>query len=448
LKTNPDDPQTRETLLLFYRQSGDKVFGWNEMIERRLPHLLWSIEHQPEGEVGYTKVSASADPVGYSAGKKAWLAEVDKAGASAETFRRAASFVREREPRLAEQVLLRGKERHPDDRPRTVNGVYYASLSVALGELYGQIINGQFRRQAVSEFEVDAQHATERLEQSSDPALLVGAGRQLIRTAGRVRENARLTSLGRQLIERAFKLNEDFEGADSARQYLRSREEAKPDSDLIERVWKQQVALAEPSVASRVRPGDVFWLSKLDKREKLQFWELGLGAVDSLPLEDQLRWLVLDTQRKYMQAENWYKSFDTDYMKSLDDLSMKSAMKTLEVARTAANSRQRGDGIYYANVVLALVTFHGGDRRGAVRYMRDASEAPALSDREARSGMTGVDQRLAHYLLKEGERESVAEFYEAVARLKPPSRERLLKAAAAVRDGRMPENYQRVMWNQ
>ena len=48
-------------------------------------------------------------------------------------------------------------------------------------------------------------------------------------------------------------------------------------------------------------------------------------------------------------------------------------------------------------------------------------------------------------LLKEGEREAVVEFLEALARLTITERDRLVKDAQAIREGRMPSSYQRTV---
>ncbi len=45
------DLETLRTLHIFYQSSGQKVFGWNEMIARRRPHILWLIEHHPDHEM-------------------------------------------------------------------------------------------------------------------------------------------------------------------------------------------------------------------------------------------------------------------------------------------------------------------------------------------------------------------------------------------------------------
>ena len=53
--------------------------------------------------------------------------------------------------------------------------------------------------------------------------------------------------------------------------------------------------------------------------------------------------------------------------------------------------------------------------------------------------------RPVNRLLKEGERERVAEFLEAFARLTIMERDRLLEDAKAIREGRMPSSYQRMV---
>jgi hypothetical protein len=57
-----------------------------------------------------------------------------------------------------------------------------------------------------------------------------------------------------------------------------------------------------------------------------------------------------------------------------------------------------------------------------------------------------LEYRLVNYLLKHGERDTVVEYLERAARGRTSAqRETMLKAAAAIRDGRMPEHYQRLL---
>ena len=54
----------------------------------------------------------------------------------------------------------------------------------------------------------------------------------------------------------------------------------------------------------------------------------------------------------------------------------------------------------------------------------------------------GLSQRLAEYLLREGERASVADYLEKTAERFLVERDRLLKDAAQIRAGIMPRSYQ------
>ena len=53
-----------------------------------------------------------------------------------------------------------------------------------------------------------------------------------------------------------------------------------------------------------------------------------------------------------------------------------------------------------------------------------------------------LDYRLTDWLVKDGERESAASFFDNVGQLRPSDRARLTKDAAAIRAGQMPEAYQ------
>lgn len=56
--------------------------------------------------------------------------------------------------------------------------------------------------------------------------------------------------------------------------------------------------------------------------------------------------------------------------------------------------------------------------------------------------MPSLERRLVKYLLDRGERESIVEFLETSAPSRPDDRDQLLKDAAALRRGEMPELYQ------
>jgi hypothetical protein len=97
--------------------------------------------------------------------------------------------------------------------------------------------------------------------------------------------------------------------------------------------------------------------------------------------------------------------------------------------------------IYRAETVLAVLALKDGDRKGAVARMRTAGAAP-MSDAGRDASWFGLRGRLAEYLLRAGERASVAEYLEKSAERDLPERDRLLKDAAQIRAGMMPMSYQ------
>ena len=77
---NPDDLDATRKLLAFYRERGQKVLGWNQMVAGRRPHLLRLIERHPESDLTWWPMKRSLDPVGYDQARALWLAHVEKPG--------------------------------------------------------------------------------------------------------------------------------------------------------------------------------------------------------------------------------------------------------------------------------------------------------------------------------------------------------------------------------
>ena len=123
---NPDDLGATRKLLVFYRESGQKVLGWNQMVAARRPHLLRLIERHPESDLTWWPMKRSLDPVGYDQARALWLAHVEKPGVTSKTLGAAAAFFRISEKPMAEQLLLRAQAMDPDGpQPRVVDNIYY-----------------------------------------------------------------------------------------------------------------------------------------------------------------------------------------------------------------------------------------------------------------------------------------------------------------------------------
>ena len=95
-----------------------------------------------------------------------------------------------------------------------------------------------------------------------------------------------------------------------------------------------------------------------------------------------------------------------------------------------------------AHQTLGLIALHDGNRDRAVHHMLESVKVPELALEGGIVERHFLAQRLPIYLLKEGERETVIEYYEAAATINARERERLLEDARAVREGRMPRSYQ------
>jgi hypothetical protein len=102
--------------------------------------------------------------------------------------------------------------------------------------------------------------------------------------------------------------------------------------------------------------------------------------------------------------------------------------------------------VFSANLVLAGVAWRQGNRQEANRFMAAAAKAPAPAVASIRRFPTALEGKLTNSLLKHGERESVAAYLEEASKTRiPGDRTRMLEEAKAIRDGRMPERYQRLL---
>lgn len=117
-----------------------------------------------------------------------------------------------------------------------------------------------------------------------------------------------------------------------------------------------------------------------------------------------------------------------------------------ETLRLAAERRQDpaySSAVLTAHFVLSEAATRQGDRENVLRHLHEAVTVPPSEEvaySPAYGWMTPVN-----YLLKAGERERVVEFLEAYARLSVVQRDRLLRDARNIREGRMPAAYQHMV---
>ena len=124
----------------------------------------------------------------------------------------------------------------------------------------------------------------------------------------------------------------------------------------------------------------------------------------------------------------------------------KYARDALALAAKFSNDPNCGFAIYKANMILGTLAMWDGDQNTAVRFMLDASKAPASE--ELAYNTAPYAERLVKYLLKYGERETVIEFLERMAQINILGKDYILDAAAAIRRGQMPMAYQATMTKQ
>jgi beta-lactamase regulating signal transducer with metallopeptidase domain len=424
LEQNPSDLDARERLLTYYRMS--QAIGWNAKVIGTRKHVLWMIEHAPQSSVWIPAISRRHDPQGYEAAKKLWLEQTSRQDVSVQVLAKAADFFSAYDKPLAEELLLRGRERDPESSAlRAVSEPGIASLawSFRLGELYARAIVGNVDRatgaveagEAASPFAAEARR---KLDATIDPHVLRTAGSYLSSRAPRGSEHR---ALGREYLERAVQLDPD----------------------------NVQARASLASATSNERTAAIEAQLPRDKFD--EFSDATYAAVAALPLSDRLFYLPLAAESAYMRAESIeftsrekaedQKAEASRKAKAGWDRSRKYADDALALAAANTTAPECGAAVYRANVALAVLALKNGDRDRALEHMARAGETPS-SDMLLYSQQLGLRGRLVEYLLREGERETVAAFLEQSGKLSLTERPRLLKDAAQIRAGTMPQAYQ------
>jgi hypothetical protein len=198
-----------------------------------------------------------------------------------------------------------------------------------------------------------------------------------------------LASVGSQLVTLSrYRRSPAEDLAALGRSYVQRAAELAPASDTVRRI-----------------------VDNLDARDRLQRTARAIREGRGVNDEDRLEYLALNAQEAYSLAE-----FQTDYRKDAAaaqrkiDEARKGAEEILTTAGRVPPSPRVGGAVMAAHQTLALIALRDGSRSQAVEHMR----------------------------------RSVAEYFERYAQLAPWRKEMLVREAAAIRDGRMPETYQRM----
>lgn len=305
LKANPQDEQLYFKLARYYQYKSDPG-GLDAM-------TLWYIEHEPGGKVGPWSINPQWDRAGYEQGEKLWLAHLKDANASAEIYRRAATFLEGGDRTQAERILLEGQSKYPGE-----------NWAAPLGELYAQVLLGG-RSGAVNMKEAHgpyAQIVRSKLAGSNDPRLLAQTAQWLLR--GRIQMYGRESEV-------------DFDVLALADSYLDRALSIDPDN------------VAAHSIRVTV---EGFQLSERMRATAPERW----GASDRLRFH-----------RQQLEEAGW-RGRTADAAAQARDL--------LSAAVQSPNDPDYGNAVFFANMALCNAALHQGDKRAASRYLLAALEAP------------------------------------------------------------------------
>jgi len=414
LEQNPEDEKARQTLLTYYAWTGRNTQPWNENVAARRRHALWLVEHRPESDlVRQVRVDRDSDPDGYAKLRSTWLTLSAARDASPALLGNAAWFFEQSDRPQAEQLLLRAEALDPDGpRPRIQDSVYSLSWMQRLAMVYVQAIR--------SSDPAAQAWGRAKLTASSNGRLLNEAGGFLFNRA----RNDEQRSYSRSLIERASRT--DSASAERSRELLRQldpRESIRFSLYTVPKGKRQEVlAAASPGEKLRLLSS----LAELDYMSG-EYADWAARQKSGHPAAPT------DPKREKERADATFAS------------SKAYAREALDLAKSMTDSREYPLAVLRAHMAAGLLAWRDGDREEAVHHLLEASKIPAPED-VPNGPWSMLEYRLVNYLLKYGERESIIEYLERSAKVRDPrTRTEMLKEATAIREGNMPERYQRLL---
>jgi Zn-dependent protease with chaperone function len=433
-KRNREDLATLEKLLFFYEPdiSGKQAPDDARKIAGRRPLILWFIEHHPDFEF-HNQLAARIfghtdwlmDPAGYEAAKKLWLAHAARPDVVAPTLKNAAWFLSVEDKPLAEQLLLQGRRQIPDDSWSAALGSLYAQAIVGSNRFtLGNVINSTDPAAARGEYPTRIR-AT--LDTSRDPVLLSAAGGYLARNASLERVDLDYLALARTYLERAIQLDPKSERARYALDFLDVREQTAKEQRLFAGVPQESI----PGVIARLPE---------DERLPILVKRAGVAYLNA----ESANWQATNPQTPDEKLPSRIEENRQEALASRQR-SKKYAEDALALAKSLPHHPDQTDALFAATVALGANAFWDGDRETAVRHMLVAADVPPSTSGRLMSPTLNLslEMKLIGALLKYGERDTVIEYFEKSAETRPAERERLLEAAGAIRNGKLPLGYER-----
>lgn len=182
VQTSPEDHDSRKKLLTYYQYKPDYA--------ARDRHLLWLVEHDPlNPALLWPFVNPQPDEEVFTRGKPILLAKIADPSAPADLFARTAGFVSARDPKLAEEILLKRIAAEPGNR----------RWSSELGRLYADGVVGTVKDATF------AGEARKKLSESNDAATLISAA-QMVAFQGTFATQQERLQLAQEYLERARSL--------------------------------------------------------------------------------------------------------------------------------------------------------------------------------------------------------------------------------------------------
>ena len=424
------DSEAAEKLLLFYGPDGGRRTPDDPRKRAaRRALILWLIENEPDSALLcriYGRIFGASDwlmdPDAYRAAKRLWLAHTARPDVNAATLRNAAWFFSAEDKPLAERLLRQGQRLTGDP-----------AWTARLGELYGAAILGQgrFGLSSTNASAAQTEYATRvraTLDRSRDADLLTRVGDYLTTGMGPPRVVFEHRALARVYLKRATEIDPTLRRA-------RASLEGLDYSDLLARERKLFAGVHRdwwPDV-----------ISKLPDSQRLPI--LIRSASAEYTGARSLEWGYRSRRRSTDEAPAERSDEERKKARASRERSVKYAQDALNLAKRLPGHPDHADVVFGATVALGANALRDGDRKAAVRYMLAAAEAlPASSGRAFSATLvSSLEPHLIDGLLRSGERETVILYFEQSAERRPEDRERLLAAAAAIRSGKLPSNYER-----
>ena len=400
--SSPEDFDARRQLVTYYSTS--TRVAWDKKVAGLRRHALWLIEHRPEHDVQAPSLSPRFDPAGFNAAKELWEAHLRRPDVSPFLVHRAASFFAPHDKSYAEQLILRGMAMDPASAAlaaRIPTGAAGYDWAVQLSSLYAAALRGSesvsgtgndLRTHLDNLNSAYAVEVRRKLAETRDATLLARVGEALTRPFQPTKDPAlrealeQVRALGIHYLERALEIDPAFDRAKAALVRVRLREQA----------------------------------TDVDR--------LATRALES--------YLIAEDITEYAQK-------DLLKGKRQRDEARGRAEEVLKRAAAHAQDPAYSAAVMTAHHVLAMAALRDGDRDRAASHMLESVKVP--TSERIQYGPSFSWLRPVNRLLREGERERVVQFLEALARLTITERDRLLEDAHAIRNGRMPASYQHMV---